>query len=215
MQVVYGFRIHEVFAVQNINKPFKTKDGIIIPSLATLDNKNMIAVIGERTSLDTTTKTGYRLCVPMLPPTHFDLINRLEIKSGQLPEIHLISSNPKTISKAYAKKGHTILERWNKGFTQTHALRHLANLNGQMAGISQEARAKSLGHSLQMNENVYKRRANTKTTIDLLTQSTKEAIPLNGAIRVLQYIGSSQDLIAYTAAIYGITPEEVIRLLAE
>jgi hypothetical protein len=31
MQLVYGFRVHEVFAVQNIDKPFKTKDGITIP----------------------------------------------------------------------------------------------------------------------------------------------------------------------------------------
>ena len=97
MQVVYGFRVHEVFAVQNIDKPFKTKDGVIIPALIEPSNIKMIAVVGDKTLLDTTTKTGYRLCVPMLPPTHPDLIKRLELKVRKLPEIHSVSSNPNTI----------------------------------------------------------------------------------------------------------------------
>jgi len=215
MQLVYGFRVHEVFAVQNIDQPFKTKDGVIIPPLTEPSNKKMIAVVGDKTLLDTTTKTGYRLCVPMLAPTHPDLIERLEIKSGKPPEIRLLSSNSETISRAYAKRGREALVGWSKNLSQTHALRHLANLNGQMAGISQETRAKSLGHSPQINENVYKRRASSSTTIDLLTHSTKEAIPLNDAIGVLKQIGGKKDLIAYTAAIYGITHEEVMELLAD
>ncbi|WP_293355070.1 MULTISPECIES: hypothetical protein [unclassified Microcoleus] len=215
MQLVYGFRVHEVFAVQNIDKPFKTKDGIIIPPLTEANNTKMIAVVGERTNLNTTTKTGYRLCVPMLPPTHFDLIERLEIKSGELPKIRLISSNPKTIAGVYCKRGHDILVRWSKSLSQTHALRHLANLNGQMAGMSQETRAKSLGHSMQMNEGTYKKRANTQTTIDLLTQSTAEAIPLGSAIGVLKQLGCDAKNIKLLAAIYGITPDEVMELLAE
>ena len=109
MQLVYGFRVHEVFAVQNIDKPFKTKDGITIPPLNEPANKKMIAVVGEKTLLDTTTRTGYRLCVPMLPPTHFDLIERLEIKLGKLPEVRLLSSRPETVSKVYAKRGRDVL----------------------------------------------------------------------------------------------------------
>ncbi|MEZ2304471.1 MAG: hypothetical protein ACBR13_22135 [Microcoleus sp.] len=215
MQMVYGFRVHEVFAIQNIDKPFKTKDGVIIPALIEPNNIKMIAVVGDKTLLDTTTKTGYRLCVPMLPPTHLDLIECLEIKSGKLPEIGTLSSNPKTIAGLYSDRAQNILRRWNKGFTQTHALRHLANLSGQMAGMSQETRAKSLGHSPQMNETVYKRRANTETTIDLLTQSTKEAIPLGSAIGVLKQLGSDVKNVKLLAAIYGITPHEVMELLAE
>jgi len=215
MQLVYGFRVHEVFAVQNIDKPFKTKDGITIPPLNEPANKKMIAVVGEKTLLDTTTKTGYRLCVPMLPPTHFDLIERLEIKLGKLPEVRLLSSRPETVSKVYAKRGRDVLVGWNKGFTQTHALRHLANLSGQMAGMSQETRAKSLGHSTQMNEGTYKKRANTQTTIDLLTQSTTEAIPLGSAIGVLKQLGSDEKSIKLLAAIYGIMSDEVMELLAE
>ncbi|MGB7711185.1 MAG: hypothetical protein WBL95_16905 [Microcoleus sp.] len=215
MQMVYGFRVHEVFAIQNIDKPFKTKDSVIIPALIESNNIKMIAVVGDKTLLDTTTKTGYRLCVPMLPPTHPDLIECLEIKSGKLPEIGTLSSNPKTIAGLYSDRAQNILRRWNKGFTQTHALRHLANLSGQMAGMSQETRAKSLGHSPQMNETVYKRRANTETTIDLLTQSTKEAIPLGSAIQVLKQLGSDVKNIKLLAAIYGLTPHEVMELLTK
>ena len=215
MQVVYGFRVHEVFAVQNVNKPFKTKDGVIIPSLTEPNNKKMIAVVGDKTLLDTTTKTGYRLCVRMLPPTHPDLIECLEIKSGKFPEIHSKSNNPKVIVGVYNDRARRALERWNKGFTQSDALRHLANLNGQMAGMSQETRAKSLGHSTQMNEGTYKKRANTETTINLLTQSTKEAIPLGSAIEVLKQLGSDVKNVKLLAAIYGIMPDEVIELLAE
>ncbi|XZO03446.1 MAG: hypothetical protein ACM65L_06945 [Microcoleus sp.] len=215
MQVVYGFRVHEVFAVQNIDKPFKTKDGVIIPPLTEPSNKKMIAVVGDKTLLNTTTKTGYRLCVPMLPPTHPDLIECLEVRSGKLPEIHSKSSNPKVIVGIYNDRARRALERWNKGFTQSHALRHLANLNGQMAGMSQETRAKSLGHSTQMNEGTYKKRANTEITINLLTQSTKEAISLGSAIGVLKQLGSDVKNVKLLAAIYGITPDEVMDLLSE
>ncbi|WP_293125517.1 hypothetical protein [Microcoleus sp. bin38.metabat.b11b12b14.051] len=215
MQMVYGFRVHEVFAIQNIDKPFKTKDGVVIPALIEPNNIKMIAVVGDKTLLNTTTKTGYRLCVPMLPPTHSDLIECLELKSGILPDIRTSSNNPKTISGIYSDRAQTILRRWDKGFTQTHALRHLANLNGQMAGMSQETRAKSLGHSTQMNEGIYKKRANTQTTIDLLTQSTKEAIPLGSAIEVLKQLGSDFKNVKLLAAIYGIAPDEVMELLTE
>ena len=215
MQVVYGFRVHEVFAIQNIDKPLKAEDGIIIQALTEPDNLRMIAVVGDKTSLDTTTKTGYRLCVPMLAPTHPDLIERLGIKLGKPPKICLLSNSPKTIAGIYSRRAWTTLKRWNKGFTQSHALRHLANLNGQMAGMSQETRAKNLGHSTQMNEGTYKKRANTKTTIDLLTRSTKEAIPLSSAIQVLKQVGSDAQCIRLLASIYGITPDEVMELLTE
>lgn len=187
----------------------------MLSKLVESNNIKMIAVVGDKTLLDTTTKTGYRLCVPMLPPTHPDLMEWLEIKSGKLPDVGTLSSNSKTIAGLYSDRAQNILRRWNKGFTQTHALRHLANLNGQMSGMSQETRAKSLGHSLQMNETVYKRRANTETTINLLTQSTREAISLGSAIEVLKHLGSDAKNVKLLAAIYGITPHEVLGFLAE
>lgn len=91
MQVVYGLRISEVFAVQNIDKPFRTKDGVTIPALQNPNNKDMVAVVGSETILGTTTKTGYRLAVPLIPPTYPNLIEKLEIKLGGLPVFNLNS----------------------------------------------------------------------------------------------------------------------------
>jgi hypothetical protein len=214
MQIVYGLRVHEVFAIQNIDKPFKTKDGVIIPALTEPSNKKMIAVVGDKTLLDTTTKTGYRLTVLMLPPTHPDLIEQLDIKKRGLPQLKVISINPNTIVGKYNKSARDRLESWSK-FTQTHALRHLANLNGMMGGISLETRAMSLGHSPAMNDTVYKKRQTTKTTIDLFTKSDNQAIPLDSAVKLLKQMGSTQDLIAYTAAVYSVSLDKIIELLTD
>ncbi len=214
MQVVYGLRVHEVFAIQNIDKPFKTKDGVTIPALNDLKNTKMLAVVGDKTALDTTTKTGYRLTIPMLPPTHPDLIEKLELKSVLLPTFNMVSTNPQTVAKKYARVAGTHLKCWDKGFTQTHALRHLANLNGMMSGVSLETRAMSLGHSPTMNDTVYKKRQTTNTTIDLLTKSdSSQAIPLNSAIKVLKQLGVDTGKIALLASIYSVSPDKITELV--
>ncbi|MEH2266087.1 hypothetical protein [Nostoc sp.] len=216
MQVIYGLRVNEVFAVQNIDKPFKTKDGVTIPALNTPSNRDMVAVVGNETNLGTTTKTGYRLTVPLIPPTYPDLIERLDIKSGKLPNINPESGNPETIAKKHAKEAHTRLVQWAKqiGFTQTHALRHLANLNGMMAGIPLEKRAMSLGHSPTMNDTVYKKRQTTKTTLDLLTQSTNQAIPLQSAVAIAHKLRCTDEKsIKLLAAIYNVSKDETTNIM--
>ncbi|MBW4613552.1 MAG: hypothetical protein KME21_09745 [Desmonostoc vinosum HA7617-LM4] len=40
-----------------------------------------------------------------------------------------------------------------------------------------------------MNDTVYKKRQTTKTTLDLLTQSTNQAIPLQSAVAIAQQLG--------------------------
>jgi integrase len=166
MQVVYGLRIHEVFAIANIDKPFTTDDGVTIPALS--DNANII-VINNRTSLGTTTKTGYRLARPLIPPKYPNLIELLDIQRPLLPANKPVSANANTIRKFYTKEARKKLVKWNAPITQTHALRHLANINGIQAGIPIEVRAMSLGHSTTMNETVYKKRCATQTMIDLLS----------------------------------------------
>ncbi|WP_293125400.1 hypothetical protein [Microcoleus sp. bin38.metabat.b11b12b14.051] len=215
MQVVYGLRVHEVFAIQNIDKPFRTKDGVSIPALSDAKNKKMIAVVGDKTAMDTTTKTGYRLTVPMIPPTHLNLIEELEIRSGRIPEVKVgRCSTCQTMSAKYSKSARDCLARWSK-FTQTHALRHLANLNGMMGGVSLETRAMSLGHSPMMNDTVYKKRQTTNTTIDLLTRSDNQAISLASAIKVLKQLGIDDGKIALLASIYGISVDQIVESLSD
>jgi integrase len=176
MQVVYGLRISEVFAIKNLTEPFKTEDDDIIPALNDPANTNNLLYIGEYTVLGTKIKTGKRLARPMIPPKYPSLIEILEIKTPLLPQNTPSGRNSETIRKFYPVKARKLLTKWNAPVTQTHALRHLANINGMQAGIPQEVRAQSLGHTVQMNESVYKKRQSTQTTIDLLLNSNQSAI---------------------------------------
>ena len=113
---------------------------------------------------------------PNIPPKYPDLLNRLEIKNCLLPKNKPTSKNPLRMNKFFTRMARQRLISWNAPFTQTHALRHLANINGIQAGIPQEVRAQSMGHTVQMNESVYKKRQSTQTTIDLLLNSNTNAI---------------------------------------
>jgi hypothetical protein len=90
MQVVYGLRIHEVFAIKNLTEPYKTKDGVAIPALNDPDNVDNLIVITGLTEINTTIKTGYRIARPIIPPKYPDLLEKLEIKKALIP-----SSQPK------------------------------------------------------------------------------------------------------------------------
>ena len=182
VQVVYGLRISEVFAIENLTKPYVTEDNVRIPALNDPGNANNVIVISATTLLGTSTKTGYRLARPQIPPSYPDLIERLSIKSCLLPDNKPVNGNDETIRKFYGNKARRLLAKWNAPFTQTHALRHLANINGIQAGIPQEVRAQSLGHTVQMNESVYKKRQSTQTTIDLLLNSNSNAIDFVSAL---------------------------------
>ena len=182
MQVVYGLRISEVFAIKNLTEPFKTEDNNIIPALNNPDNTSNLIYIGEYTILGTKVKTGKRLARPMIPPKHPDLVDRLDIRNCLVPDNKPKSSNFDAIRRFFPLTGRQKLILWDAPVTQTHSLRHLANINGIQAGIPQEVRAQSLGHTVQMNESVYKKRQSTQTTIDLLLNSNSNAIDFVSAL---------------------------------
>ncbi|GAB4535879.1 MAG: hypothetical protein Tsb0014_23200 [Pleurocapsa sp.] len=217
-QVIYGLRINEVFAIQNLHEPFKTKDGVTIPALSDKDNKDNLIVIGAYTNIGTTTKTNYRLARPNIPPKYPDLLERLEIKTPLVPENKPESKQPKKIADFFCKTGREKLINWNAPFTQTHADRHLANINGMQAGIPLEVRAQSFGHTPAMNDSTYKKRQGTQTTIDLLLNSNTQAIDfvtaLNEAKTLVKDNPDSKQVIALLIAkIYQKDSSEVIKLL--
>lgn len=205
MQLIYGFRVHEVFAIANLDKPFRTKDGVTIPALRDVSNLKMIAVVGEHTSGGTTTKTGYRLAAPMLPPSHPNLINELHIRGGSPPELIIKSTDPKVIADKYNHSARLALKRWNAPITQTHALRHLANQNGKQAGISAEDRAANLGHSVGMNTATYLKREATSTRLAAIDAQNSRMMPLEGAIAVLKRVGATPEAITLISEIYGVS----------
>ncbi|MDB9519085.1 hypothetical protein PN466_19250, partial [Roseofilum reptotaenium CS-1145] len=60
-----------------------------------------------------------------------------------------------------------------QGFTQTHALRHLANYHGKLAGLTRDQRALSLGHSQTMNDK-YDKHQTTRNQVNLLMADISE-----------------------------------------
>jgi integrase len=176
MQVVYGLRLSEVFAIANLDKSFTTHDGVNFLALNDTENIENLIYVEEITSLGTTTKTGYRLARPLIPPKYPDLIERLDIKTPLVPTNKPTSKDPLRQNKFYTRMARQRLVNWDAPFTQTHALRHLANSNGVQAGIPQEVRAQSLGHTVTMNESIYKSRQSNQTKKDLLLNSNQNAI---------------------------------------
>jgi hypothetical protein len=214
MQLCYGFRVHEVFAIQNLDKPFRTRDGVTIPALRDVDNLRMIAVVGDKTIGGTTTKTGYRLAAPMLPPSHPNLINELNIKSGSPPELVIKSTDPRVICEKYSHSAGLALRRSKAPITQTHALRHLANQNGKQAGISAEDRAANLGHSLAMNTSTYLKREATSTRLAAIDAQSTRTLPLEGAIAALKRIGADDRTITLVSEIYGVSVGRVVSMMS-
>ena len=175
-QIVYALRINEVFAIKNLFEPYITKDGVTIPALSDFNNTDNLIYIGEKTNLGTTVKTGKRIARPQVPPKYPDLITRLEIKDPSVPTNKPRSKKSKKIADFHCATARVKLVEWNAPFTQTHADRHLGNINGMQTGIPLEIRAQSMGHTPGMNDSTYKKRQSTQTTIDLLLNSNTNAI---------------------------------------
>ena len=204
IQVVYGLRIHEVFAIANAFEPYKTKDGVTIAALNDASNTSNIIVLKGKTVIDTTTKTGYRLARPNIPPRYPNLLEMLDIKKPLIPTNKPRSKSSDTIRKFYCNKATEQLRRWDAPTTETHAFRHLANVNGMQAGIPLEVRAQSMGHTPAMNDGTYKKRQSTQTTIDLLLNSNTNAIDFVTALAEAKRLVDKE----------GLDRNSVIRLLS-
>jgi integrase len=215
VQLIYGLRINEVFAIQNVNKPFKTKDGVTIPAVTQFGNKAMIVVVGEETVLGTTTKTGYRLVPPMVPPSHPSLVEDLDIATGELPKITSTSNNPLSVTSRISHAARKNLVKWKAPVTQTHALRHLCNQHGRQAGISTENRATNLGHSAQVNANTYLKREATATRLAAIdAMNARSILPFEGCLAAIRRIGVTTETVALIAEIYGLQSDDVVTALS-
>ena len=217
-QIVYALRISEVFAIKNLFEPYITKDGVTIPALNDPNNTDNLIYIGEKTLLGTTVKTGSRIARPQVPPKYPDLIDRLEIKKCLLPNNKPKSKNFDSIRRFYATTSRQRLIEWDAPFTQTHADRHLGNINGMQAGIPLEVRSMSLGHTPAQNDSGYKKRISTQTKIDLLLNSNSNAIDFVTALaEAKKLVALDESKREFTAQllsiIYQKNQKEIIELL--
>ncbi|HEY9705083.1 MAG TPA: hypothetical protein V6C58_21775 [Allocoleopsis sp.] len=191
MVVVYGLRPTEIASARNLTQAI-TIDGVHFKAISDRTNKDMFLVLGDRTYFAVTVKTGNRICVPMIPDKN--MLERLHIYDVDLP-IYTPEpgSLPETICGGFDKRFTDNIDRWNCPISEAYAFRHLANQQGEMYGMPQEIRARSLGHSVAVNDKVYKSRKNTKTTVNLLTRYAKQPLPLDMAKQQLSNLGFNLD----------------------
>ncbi len=221
MQIVYGLRISEVFAIKNLDKPvYDGKNKLIVHAYNdTANNPHRLIYLGKETNLGTTIKTGERLARPMIPPKYPNLYFDWDLQNPKLPTNKpREGSNNKTITTFFGNMAARYLRRWNAPFTQTHADRHLGNLLGVQAGIPVEIRAQSMGHSVTMNESTYKKRQGIQTQIDVLTQSNKQAIDFTSGLLeakqiIKKYPNSSVAVVELISKIYQKSEYEIEELL--
>ncbi|MGK7945725.1 MAG: hypothetical protein AB4058_14785 [Microcystaceae cyanobacterium] len=179
MCVIYGLRPSEVAASLNLTQSV-TVDKVIIPALSNPNNKDLLLYLGDFTFFGTTIKTGKRLCKPV--NTNREMIDRLGIRNPLLPTYSPSDdSTPQSIVSGFDNQFRHRLKSAKCPVSQLYAFRHLYNQLGEMYGIPQEIRARSMGHSTIVNETVYKKRSNVQTTIDLLTNSSKQPMSLEMA----------------------------------
>ena len=188
INLLYGFRASEFKAVLNLDEPV-TFDGYTFKALHDPTNHENILVVDEGFWItDTsskkhwiTTKTGKRIARPMVHPNYPNLVELLGIKDIK---VELPVCTPKSSSTAKVIKEcypHNMSERLRgyinqvggQGFTQTHALRHLANYHGKLSGLTRDQRALSLGHSQTMNDK-YDKHQTTRNQVNLLMADISE-----------------------------------------
>ncbi|MDB9518022.1 hypothetical protein PN466_13810 [Roseofilum reptotaenium CS-1145] len=188
INLIYGLRASEFKAIRNLDEP-ATIDGYTFKALHDPTNDENIVIIGDGFWVtDTsgkrhyiTVKTGNRIARPMTHPDYPNLIEVLGIKD---PEVELpkctpsTNGNPESIKDIYRNRMRNQLADYVKqvggqGFTQTHALRHLANYHGKLAGLTRDQRALSLGHSQTMNDK-YDKHQTTRNQVNLLMADISE-----------------------------------------
>jgi len=187
--LLYGFRCSEFKAIQNLDKPVK-RGNRVIKALYDPTNDENIVIIGDGFWVtDTsgkrhyiTVKTSNRIARPMVHPNYPNLVEMLGIKDANVKfpdKSPSPDTKPDNLKGLYSDAMRGQLDRYvdqvGEGFTQTHALRHLANHHGKLSGLTRDQRALSLGHSGDMNDR-YNEHLTADAEIDLLmTPISKEA----------------------------------------
>jgi hypothetical protein len=191
MCILYSLRPSEIAAAVNLDKPY-TKDGVTIPAINDPNNKTLLLVLGDFTYFGTSIKTGGRVCKPVT--TKPEIIELLQIREIGLHEYEPEpDSLPENVCKGFNAIHSSYMRRHKAPATEIYAFRHLGNQLGEMYGISQEIRARSMGHSVQQNDTTYKKRKNLQTTVDILLNHTKQPINYDMATEELSKLGILND----------------------
>jgi hypothetical protein len=187
MCILYALRPSEIAAAINLDKPY-VKDGVTIPAISDANNKTLLLVLGDFTYFGVSIKTGGRVCKPVT--TNSGIIEFLKIREISLhqykPEP---DSLPESVCSGFNHSHSQYMKRHKAPASEIYAFRHLGNQLGEMYGVPQEIRARSMGHSVQQNDTTYKKRKNLKTTVDILLNHSKQPLSLELAESELERLG--------------------------
>lgn len=189
MQVLFGLRIGELLSAKNLDKDYipsqdlseQSDDHTIFRAISDPDNYNNYLYIGNYTDDDNkTAKTGHKICLPFIHPNYPNLLEVLEIKQNIPRFINRLKNYG---YRQFVHRGKSNLEKWSEKYlqrkiSQTHTNRKLGNANGIAAGIPDSIRAKSLGHSVEMNYKYYQN-FNSQVILDLFESSKKHKQPIS------------------------------------
>lgn len=202
MCVVYGLRPTEIAAIQNFDENWES-DEVIVPRFDSIYNTDLLIVIGEFTYFGASTKTGLRICKPMI--AYQDIWEELKLKQVKMPVYEPTSTKPSQLCKGFSTRFNQWLKRLGCPVTQAYAFRHLSNQLGEKYGIPQEIRARSLGHSVAVNDNTYKSRHNLKTEVDMLLNHSRQPLEYEVAVERIKAEGidiSTRDIAMALRIIY-------------
>ncbi|MFZ1030084.1 MAG: recombinase [Limnoraphis robusta] len=187
MCILYALRPTEIAAAINLDKPY-IKDGVTIPAINDPSNKTLLLVLGDFTYFGTSIKTGGRVCKPVT--TNPEIIELLQIREISLHEYKpKPNSLPENDCTGFNKSHSQYMRRHKAPATEIYAFRHLGNQLGEMYGVPQEIRARSMGHSVEQNDTTYKKRKNLQTTVDILLNHSKQPLSLELAKEELERLG--------------------------
>jgi len=192
----YGLRIHEAWNIANWDKPVTLKDGdwvtvetdnnkdkesrqyngedVAVPAILDPNNTEFFLCIKD------TTKTGYRIAVPLSPEgcnwiEEFNLIQPLNLPD--VPQPLKTTSKSQSGFPVTTATCHWFSQR-KYGFTP-HDLRHAYNHRGHHLGLNPKALADSLGHTITMNQSGYLRHMSDSVKL----KGMKDAIAKDSAKR--------------------------------
>lgn len=192
----YGLRIHEAWSIANWNSPVILKDGDWVEVGLDIDDETnkdslidryrskggIVPAIGDPSNtrhilaIKHSTKTGYRMAIPLSPKNHnwleeFKLIGELNLPSFETP----LGYNADSTGSYNCTIGTC---RWflrhKYGFTP-HALRHAYNHRAHQQGFDPVEIADSLGHSIAINQGTYLKSRSINRRIEMANKTADKA----------------------------------------
>jgi hypothetical protein len=188
MAFVYGLRPTEITAVVNLTESYKTKRDKVIKAICDPTNKELLLVLGDLTYYGIKIKTGGRVCKPLTLDR--EILEQLKIQDVRLP---IYNPDPESDSESlcvgFAKTFRQRIISMGCPTTRCYDFRHAGNAKGEKSGIPQEIRARSMGHSKEVNDRIYRNETDLDLSVDILINHSRQSLSYKEALFELESHG--------------------------